>query len=275
MSEEKALQTAQGNFSLDPASHYERQMQSTRGDFVEITQRLIEAAGIREGSQVLDLAAGTGEQTIPAARAAGSTGTVLATDVSSDMLKKLELFAEQEGLTNIKTQNMNAEHLTLADQTFDAIISRFALNYLDYRKVLSEAQRVLRPKRKIAMLIWSTLDRLPLVSIQNTIILKYTEMTSYPDELAASGVFEQELKRAGFSEVTVQPMSIHPQFPSLDVFFELFITVPVAIALEQLSQEDRRHALEEMRQAMRRFQRPDGTLVLPSKVLLGVGTRRE
>ncbi len=64
------------------------------------------------------------------------------------MLKKAVLFAERESPTNIRTQVMNAEHLPLADQTFDAVISRFGLTFLDYHKALSESLRVLRPKRK-------------------------------------------------------------------------------------------------------------------------------
>ena len=279
MDEGKDQQTEQKAFvwsSKDLASYYEKQMQLT-GGLVEVTRRLIETAGIREGFQVLDLTAGTGEQSIPAARAAGSTGTILATDVSSDMLEKVELFAEREGLTNIKTQVMNAEHLTLADQTFDAVISRFGLDFLNYHKVLSEALRVLRPKRKMAALIWSTPDRHLLSSILVTIIQKYVAMPSVPHALADPGAFEQAFKQAGFSEISVQHLPIHLQFHSLETFFEFYIYPParMSAALGQLSQEDQQRVLEEVRQAMQQFQRPDGTLALPSEVILGVGTRRE
>ncbi len=278
MDEEKVQQTEQGKFSwnaADQAVLHERQMQLIVG-LAEPTRRLIEAAGIREGFHVLDLTAGTGGQSIPAARAAGSTGTVLATDISSAMLKRVELFAEREGLTNVKTQVMDAQQLLLADQTFDAVITRFGLNFLDYHKAFSESLRVLKPGRRMAALIWSTSERHPFSSIPMKIIQKYVTVPSVPDELANPGVFEQAIKQAGFSEVSVQSMPIHLQIHSLAAYFELFFSPPSQIfaVLASLSQEGRQHVLDEVRQALLPFQRADGTFVFPSEVLLGVGTRK-
>ena len=276
MSEEKGQQTEQGKILWDAGEHYEKQMQLIKG-IAEPTHRLIEEAGIRKGFQVLDLAAGTGEQSIPAARAVGSTGTVLATDASSDMLKRAALFAEREGLTNITTRVMNAEQLPLADQTFDAVISRFGLDYINYQKALEEGLRVLRPGRRMAAMIWSIPERHPIISVPITIIQKYIPDLSFPHEISNPGVFEQAFKQAGFSQVSVQPIPIHLQFPSLDTYVEIFLSPPahMSVILAQLSQEDRQRAIEEIRQALQSFQRPDGTLVFPSEALLGGGTRKE
>lgn len=88
---------------------------------------MLDLARIQPGSRVLDVAAGTGESTLMAARRVGSTGHVLATDVSASMLNVAAEAARKEGLTKIETRVMNGENLTLNADSFDAVISRNAL----------------------------------------------------------------------------------------------------------------------------------------------------
>lgn len=85
---------------------------------------------------------------------------------------------------------------------------------------------------------------------------KYIAVPPFPHKLAGPGVFEQELKQAGFSEASVQPTPIHIQIPSQDAFFELFFypPAPISAALGQLSQEDQRvgKELDSLRRRCRR-----------------------
>jgi 2-polyprenyl-3-methyl-5-hydroxy-6-metoxy-1,4-benzoquinol methylase len=57
-----------------------------RLDFAEATQRMLEAAGLGPGDHALDSAAGTGDQSILAARMVEPGGSILATDISEEML---------------------------------------------------------------------------------------------------------------------------------------------------------------------------------------------
>ena len=57
-----------------------------RLDFAEATQRMLEAAGLGPGDHALDIAAGTGDQSILAARMVEPGGSILATDISEEML---------------------------------------------------------------------------------------------------------------------------------------------------------------------------------------------
>jgi ubiquinone/menaquinone biosynthesis C-methylase UbiE len=59
-------------------------------------------AGLREGMSVLDIGCGPGRLTVPAARAVGPTGIVVAFDLQREMLSHVERRARQEGLANIK-----------------------------------------------------------------------------------------------------------------------------------------------------------------------------
>jgi ubiquinone/menaquinone biosynthesis C-methylase UbiE len=91
------------------------------------TEMMLDVAAVQPGSRVLDVAAGTGEQTLMAARRVGPTGYVLATDHSSSMLNVAGEAARKEGLTNLETRVMNAENLELDVDSFDAVICRQAL----------------------------------------------------------------------------------------------------------------------------------------------------
>jgi ubiquinone/menaquinone biosynthesis C-methylase UbiE len=61
-----------------------------------LTERMLDLAGVRTGSRVLDVGAGTGEQTLMAAERVGRDGSVLAIDISASMLA-VAADAAQEG----------------------------------------------------------------------------------------------------------------------------------------------------------------------------------
>src|SRR5215216_4646648 len=65
-----------------------------------ISERLVELAGVRSGSRVLDVAAGYGEPALTAARKAGPGGRVVATDISAEMLAFARERAAAAGLRN-------------------------------------------------------------------------------------------------------------------------------------------------------------------------------
>jgi 2-polyprenyl-3-methyl-5-hydroxy-6-metoxy-1,4-benzoquinol methylase len=73
------------------------------------TQQMLLAARLRLGDHVLDIAAGTGDQSRQAARLVEPTASVLATDMSQELLDVASRFAQQEGLSTITTCTMNYE----------------------------------------------------------------------------------------------------------------------------------------------------------------------
>jgi cyclopropane fatty-acyl-phospholipid synthase-like methyltransferase len=69
----------------------------------DATEQMLDAAGLRPGARVLDLAAGSGDQTILAARRIGPSGSVLAVDISASMLAAAEEAFRNAGLSNVET----------------------------------------------------------------------------------------------------------------------------------------------------------------------------
>ncbi len=129
MSEERKEHMPQKTFwsSSEVAEHWQQDVERRRQDFAEATERMLTAAELKPGNHVLDIAAGTGDQSLLAARRVGPNGSVLATDISAEMLNITARVAQLEGLTTITTRVMDAEQLDLADNTFDAVICRLGL----------------------------------------------------------------------------------------------------------------------------------------------------
>lgn len=262
--------------SEDAAARWAQQAQQRQAILGEATRLMLEAAELGPGDHVLDIAAGTGDQSLLAARKVEPAGTVLATDIAAEMLKEATRFAELQGLTNITTRVMNAEQLDLADQTFDAVICRLGLMLVAHQQeALREILRVLKPGRKLAALVWSTPDRNPFLSIPLAITAKYIAgpvPISGPFSLAGAGVYEQALREAGFREVSVQAIPIQLHFASMDAFFQQMPSASTANVMKQLDQQDQQRLQGEIRQALSQFEGVEG-LVLPAELLLGAGAR--
>ena len=120
--------------------------------FGAATEMMLEIVNVQPGSRVLDVAAGTGEQTLVAARRVGPSGYVLATDISASMLDVAAEAARKEGLTILETRVMDAENLALDADSFDAVICRIALMlFLNPAKALTEMRRVVKPGGIVAV----------------------------------------------------------------------------------------------------------------------------
>lgn len=241
------------------------------------TRQMLAAAAIKPGDHVLDIAAGTGDQSRMAARLVGPTGSVLATDISPEMLAVAARFAEQEGLRMITTRAMNAEQLDLPENSYDAVISRLGLMLIpNQQRALTEIRRVLKPGGRLAALVWSTSEGNPLFTLDTTIMANYLgEAAEQRDDafsLADVAVFASALTEAGLHQVQVEPVALTTfSFPSFEVLANWWGS-SLEQALAQLEPEARQRARAEIRQAVRPFEGPHG-IQAPAEVLLGAGMK--
>ena len=263
--------------SFEVAERWQQDVERRRLDFAEATERMLEAAGLGPGDHVLDVAAGTGDQSLLAARRVGPGGSVLATDISADMLNITAQVAKLEGLTNITTRVMDAQQLDLQDNAFDAVICRLALMLIPNLKLaLREIRRVLKPGGKLAALVWSVPEHNPLFALPLAIVSTYARgaPSPLPDPFALSDprVFEQELTEAGFDEVKTLALPFQSHYASLDAFLHSTASRLTASVMGQLSKPEQQHLLDEVRQALSQFEGSHG-LVAPEEFLLGVGSK--
>ena len=92
-----------------------------------VSERMVEMAGIKEGDRVLDVACGYGEPSLTAARKVGSDGTVVATDISAEMLEFGRQRAAANGVENIEFMQSGANSLDFPSESFDAAVSRWGI----------------------------------------------------------------------------------------------------------------------------------------------------
>ncbi len=107
---------------------------------------------VRAGETVLDIGCGAGLDNIFAARRVGPTGKVVGVDMTEPMVEKAKANALAAGVNNATFHHGEADHLPVADESVDVVISNGVFNLcLDKPKVLAEVFRVLRPGGRLQM----------------------------------------------------------------------------------------------------------------------------
>jgi SAM-dependent methyltransferase len=146
-------------FELDgwerAAAHYADSFERATAPFVE---PLLDALGVGERCDVLDLACGTGRL---AARAAARGAHVTGADFSANMLRHAQ--ARAPGSAYVRA---DAERLPFAAQSFDAVAINFGVHHFPFPlRALAEAQRILRQGGRLAFTIWAAPDVNPVQTL--------------------------------------------------------------------------------------------------------------
>ncbi len=222
--------------------------------------RLVEAAGIRAGQTVLDVASGTGAVARAAATAVGATGRVIASDISGAMLAEVSVGADPDGAP-IELLEAPATELPLADASVDIAVCQHGLPFMrDKAQAVAELRRVLRPGGTVGIVVWLADQRLE-------------PFDSYGDILRAEGIEEPfprawdynsfKLSRAsveellgGFRDLRVTEETRELQWPSVDAAVNGVFGTPYGPAIAALGPRPREHALAALRRLMEAAPRP-------------------
>ena len=263
MTADRARQHASGEAwaSSDVASGWQSGT-AARGEALgPATELLLDLAGVTVGSRVLDVGAGSGDQTLVTAQRIGPEGSVLATDPAASMLELATEAARADGFQNVQTRVMDAQQLDLESDSFDAVIARLSLQFVpDLSRALAEIRRVLKPGGRLAGMTWSVTENNPYRAIPQAIASRLAGRP-FPEPgpgqwgLRDAAGLAEAFRAAGFREVEVRPVAITWRFPSLeDALKNAQDSQPqLARLLGMLGEADQAAAWAEVRQALQPY----------------------
>jgi ubiquinone/menaquinone biosynthesis C-methylase UbiE len=245
------------------------------------TETMLDMCDISSGNRVLDVAAGAGEQTLAVARRVGTTGHVLATDISPTILEFAESAAKLAGFSNVQTKTIDGEQLTDLDaDPFDAVISRVGLIYFpDQQKALTGMKHQLRKEGKVAAMVYSTAEQNPFFSVPVSIIRRRANLPAPlpgqpgPFSLGGEGSLENAFTQAGFRNIEIEKINAPVRVSSAAecLQFEQESFGALHQMLSGLSDSEQDEAWNEIEEALGQFE-TNGQFEGPCEMLVAVGT---
>ena len=225
-----------------------------------VSDKIVQMAGIEPGSRVLDVAAGLGEPSLTAARAAGAEGNVTATDISAEMLDYGRRRAEREGVGNIEFVQCAGADLDFPEGSFDAAVSRWGIIFEpDGEGTAARVRGFLEPGSRMAISSWGTPDRVPMLGIPVMTVVETLGVSpppkgmpgplSRPTPEAIGGLLEG----GGFSDVEVEELDVVLEFDSPEDFttFIREIAPPISALMASEPEERQAEAWQAITEAVR------------------------
>lgn len=242
----------------------------------KLSDRLVELAGIRQGHKVLDLATGTGEPAITAAKRVRPDGKVLAIDISSKMLSTARERAKQQGLEGvIEFREGDAEVAVKEKQVFDAILSRWGLMFLpNLQGSLKTMREALVSGGKIAAAVWTEPEKSPMISMpigvaRQVLGLPPTPPNLPPFNLADPKMLERVFAGAGFKNFRAEKMNLTFTVGSADEFarFHSEINGPIIALLADKPRGKHEEVWKAIRDAAAKYAGPDGKIKIDNETM--------
>jgi SAM-dependent methyltransferase len=246
-----------------------------------VSHWMIDAVDPQPGQRVLELAAGLGETGFLAAELVAPVGGVITSDQADAMLDGARKRAGELSLTNVEFQVLNAEWIDLPVASVDAVLCRWGYMLMaDPAAALRETRRVLRPEGHVALAVWDAIDHNPWALLPATELLERGLLT--PPAPGSPGPFalgdrqrvRDLLEAAGFDEVWVEPLDLLQRCASFDEFWET--TLDIARTFHDAVLARPPGEVAEIRASLEArfapFTAEDGSLEIPMRTLVGVGT---
>ena len=238
-------------------------------------------AGLKPGMRFLDVGAGSGALSIPAARLGAQ---VLAVDLSPVMLDLLEQRASREGL-GIETRVMDGHALEIDDASFDMAGSQFGVMlFPDMPKGIAEMARVVKPGGRVLMNVYGDPHRIEFfaffVQAIQAVRPDFTgppmDPPPLPFQLQEPAKLRRELAAAGLKNIAVEAVTEATEFRTGKELWEWIIwSNPIAetvLASLSLTGAERDRIVDELARLVR-VRAGNGAAVLTNPINIGVGTK--
>ena len=248
---------------------------------VKFGEEALRRVDLRPGMRFLDVAAGSGALSIPAARRGAQ---VLATDLAPTMIERLKARARAEGLANLDGAVMDGEALDIADDTFDVAASQNGVSlFPDVEAGIREMVRVTRPGGRVVVVAFGAPQKVEflaffLAAMRVAVpgfIPPPMDPPPLPFQLAEPATLRRKLAEAGLTDVEVESVIWDMPFESADHFFDLVTSSnPIGAQMTAHLTEDQKASVRQVLDGMLR-DRSGGQpgAVLHAETNIGRGTK--
>jgi SAM-dependent methyltransferase len=226
--------------------------------FAQWAPTVAEAARIRPGQRVLDVACGTGVLAREVVSRVGPSGHVVGIDPNPGMIsvaRQLAAFVEwREGV---------AERLPFPDQCFDAVVSQFGLMFFTNRnQALREMLRVLVPGGRLAIAVWDAVESMPAYQSEVALLHRLAGPKAAAALRAPFALGNPEILAATFStagiEVNIATHTGTANFPNIRTMVEADLRGWLPVMGVNLTEELIRAILDQAETVLGRFATADG-----------------
>jgi ubiquinone/menaquinone biosynthesis C-methylase UbiE len=247
----------------------------------ELATEALRLVGLAPGERFLDVAAGTGGLSLPAARLGAR---VLATDWSHAMIERFQARVQEEGLSEAEGRVMDCHALDLPDDGFDLTASQFGVMLVpDQPRALREMVRVTKPGGRVLVIAYGPPAELEFLHVFISALKAVApDFPGLPDDppplefqVSDPDVLGRRLTDAGLEDIRVERTAERPSFASGQELWDwVLYGNPIPGMLVADLGESQRTTLRQVLDGMLRERvGADGRAVLTNAVNIGIGSK--
>jgi ubiquinone/menaquinone biosynthesis C-methylase UbiE len=250
---------------------------------VELANEALSLVRLRPGERFLDVAAGTGGLSLPAARLGAH---VLATDWSASMIDRFESRVREEGLSQAQGRVMDCHALDLPDDSFDVTGSQFGVMLVpDQAGALGEMVRVTKPGGRVLVIAYGSPAELEFLQLfigaVKAVAPRFPGLPDDPPPLefqvSDPEVLRRRLTDAGLKDVRVEHTAERPTFSSGQEMWDWVLygnPIPGMVIADLGLTEQQQATLRQILDGMLRERAGrNGRATLTNRVNIGIGTK--
>lgn len=262
------------------AEGYDRFVTDTE---IWLANEALKRVGLQKGQTFMDIAAGCGGLSLPAARLGAK---VLATDWSPEMIRGFEARVRKENLADATGRVMDGHHLELEDNQFDVCGSQFGVMlFPDLPKALKEMVRVAKPGGKVLLIAYGAPEKIDFLNFfiksLQAVAPEFPGLPTNPPPLefqvSNPAVLHQRLKEAGLRDVKVETVTEKLEFSSGDELWKWILygnPIPGHILAELNFNNDQIEVIKQQLDVMIRERAGiNNSATLSNPVNIGIGTK--
>jgi len=248
---------------------------------VTLANDALRLVGLKPGERFLDVAAGTGGLSLPAARLGAE---VLATDWSPAMIEQFEARVRDEGLSNAEGRVMDCHALDFSDNSFDVTGSQFGVMLVpDQPRALREMVRVTKPGGRVLVIAYGSPAELEFlhffISALEAVAPDFSGVPDDPPPLefqvSDPEILRRRLTDAGLKEVRIERMAERPAFGSGQEMWDwvLYGNPIPGMLVADLKEEQQARIRQVLDGMLRERSEGNGPAFLTNPVNIGIGTK--